>query len=205
MFEVSREDNGFECVEGVGGYTRSLGYGYRSGDPKFYKGTMSLTGLSLLISWGVCDQGAERVDESLSNITSLTDATMLKLVLESIDSTEGPVAGPYCVVPVAEAHEAVHISQLMERLTKEYNAALDSINILEPIEDWCRMSEEELLLAQIQELKKIDKFLTNAKTRFEIRRAKDTETKLEPAAYEAGYNKAREIIKKLKKQFPDLL
>jgi hypothetical protein len=198
MFKITRLDNGFNCREGVGGYTAPYGYAFRIGDPKFYKGTMSLTGLDLLITWGVCDHGAARVDDTFSNITSQNEAMELRVVLDSFDENSGPVEQPYCYVPAAEAHEAIHMPQAESVLTGEYNKALVEINNDEAIKDWCKMTEEGLLLAQIQKTKRISDILSQARDRSDkIMTGNEFGTE----AYKAGYEKAQEARVRITKLF----
>ncbi|MBM2845472.1 MAG: hypothetical protein HW407_784 [Bacteroidetes bacterium] len=200
-FDLRRGDNNsFYCGNdrSQGGYVHFESHSYNQ--PVLYHGTINLLSLQLRIDWGVCNnRSLQLLDETLSNITSQAEAETALNDLSHVfmNDIRIDMMDRFFPLSVAVAHENVHMAQVKEIATSEYNTALDEISRIDPSLGWCTMNADELMMEQIHKTVIVGEALDRARSRVELY-INENPMLLEMPAYESGYHEAVRLIGLLK-------
>jgi hypothetical protein len=156
-----------------------------------------VTNLHFEINCGYCFQNFPEpyrdniVDESLSILTNVTQAR--DAIADFITSTEsGEYSGKkYYSLLRTGCHEQYHTGQYVGILWEVFNEALQIINGLPPVDNWCLLTGQALDDATRERSGRANEELSKAMERFEVAlKVRDLETD----AYRTGYYCVREVV-----------
>jgi hypothetical protein len=145
---VTPKDAGYTFVDGI---RRSNG-GQSSAVFNYYEGAIYAVPFKAYIDWGLClshnPYGLIQIKIDLSNVNS-SNANKIVDELSQMCTAAEEVPGyipylNYSPVNASEDHEYAHVKDYIEKLVPYYNDALSKINSIEPIRNWCHLTEEQL-------------------------------------------------------------